>query len=457
MPTTDRGARLRPGDVADLVRDACFRVRRPARDRVGLEAEFFAIADPRRGRRRLTLSEVLEVTSRLARSGCGVAPTEATTDGAPRHRLADGGSVTFEPGGQIEVSGAHRDSAATALDDLDVHTGDLARAFAEDDVLLVSAGVDVWHHPTAVNQQLTAPRYPAMAAYFAARGPWGGMMMRHTASLQVNLDPGTGETALERWTVANLVAPHAVATFACSPERDGAPLTSLRSRAWRALDHTRTGFPPGFSGGLDDPVTSMTRAALAADVLLVRGDGTAVAGRPGWTFGEWVGSGDARHGWPTGEDLRYHLTTLFHEVRPRGALELRSVDALPARWRAVPVTLLVGLLYDDRARRAVLEVLTPHRGRLGETLAGASVRGLAEPALCAQAVEVWSYALEGAKRLPAGYVRSRDLRSAEAYIDRYTVRGRCPTDELRERRRRDPDLALRWAAEPLPASAGVSA
>lgn len=455
MPTTDRRRRLRPADVPELVRDACFRVRRPARDRVGLEAELFAIADPSRGGRRLTLPEVLTTTAALARTGGHVRELAVDGDGAAHHPLSGGSRLTFEPGGQLEVSGAYRETAAAALDDLDRHTDQLALGFAEDDVLLISAGVDAWHDATAVPQQLTAPRYPAMAAYLAARGPWGGLMMRHTASLQVNLDPGTGDTAAERWTVANLVAPHAVATFACSPEPDGPPVASLRGEAWRALDPTRTGFAPGLADGLDDPVTCMTRAALAADVLLVRGEGTAAPGVPGWCFGDWLSDGHPHHGWPDADDLRYHLTTLFHEVRPRGRLELRSVDALPARWRAVPVTLYVGLLYDDRARRAVLDVLLPHRHRLPATLRGASVRGLADPALCAQAVEVWSYALEGARRLPAGSVRSRDLASAEAYIDRYTVRGRCPTDELRELHRRDPHRSLRWAAEPLPATAEV--
>ena len=47
----------------------------------------------------------------------------------------------------------------------------------------------------------------------------------------------------------------------------------------------------------------------------------------------------------------YHLTTLFPEVRLRGFLEIRSVDALPERWRAVPVVLLAAIIvHAERAR-----------------------------------------------------------------------------------------------------------
>ena len=46
------------------------------------------------------------------------------------------------------------------------------------------------------------------------------------------------------------------------------------------------------------------------------------------TFAEWIEDGHEL-GWPTLDDLDYHLTTLFPPVRPRGWLELRMIDALP--------------------------------------------------------------------------------------------------------------------------------
>jgi glutamate--cysteine ligase len=284
-----------------------------------------------------------------------------------------------------------------------------------------------------------------MATYFARRGPHGHVMMCHTCSLQVNLDLGPPGVAAERWLVANLAAPLVTATFACSPSPEA---VCGRALQWLALDPTRTGVPQLLVAGIGDPVKHLVDFALRADMLLLRtSDGGAVPGVPGWTFADWLRDGHPRHGRPTVSDLAYHLTTLFPEVRSRGFLEIRGVDALPARWQAVPVTLLTGLLYDDRARTAVKGVLERHRRRLPTLLQKAAVVGVADPELCALAVETWSLALAGARRLPSGYVRSVDLAKTEAFLDRFTLRGRCPSDELRERLVVGPAAALAWAAE----------
>lgn len=451
MPTWDPNRRLRPEQVADVVAGACFTPGGAGTDQVGVEAEFFPVArDPAGSTRRLRLGEVMARTAALAEDSPAVMAAERLPAGDLRHGLAGGGHLTFEPGGQLEVSGRCHDTAASALDDLQEHSERLAAAFAADGALLLSSGVDVWHDEGTAPQQLTAARYPAMAAYLAERSRWGAVMMCHTASLQINLDLAVGTIAEERWEAVNLVAPLTVATFACSPEAEGPRRTSRRAQAWRELDPTRTGVPAGFEAG-EGAAAVMCRSALAADVLLVRrAVHDACTGAPGWSFGSWLTDAHPRYGWPTADDLEYHLTTLFHEVRPRGAVEIRGVDALPARWRPVPVTLFVGLLYDRRARQQALEILRSERGSLTAALERAGREGLRDPRLCARAVEVWCYALEGARRLPPGYVRPGDLDRTEAFIDRFTVRGRSPTDELREMLAVGPEAALRWAAEPVP-------
>lgn len=381
-------------------------------------------------------------------AGAGLTPREHR--GVPGAQLDDGGWVTFEPGGQLEASPACTPDVSTAVDRVDAVLGRVADVADADGVALLSLGCDPWDDRRPVAQQLRAPRYPAMAAYLAGRGTAGARMMRHTASIQVNLDPGTGSVRAERWAVANLVAPLAAATFAASPGPDG--VRSRRVQAWGALDPTRTGFPPGVVTGSDDLVGTMATAALDADVLLVARDGTCHPGRPGWRFGDWVRHGHPQHGPATAEDLAYHLSTLFHEVRPRGPLEIRSPDALPARWRAVPAVLYAGLLYDDRARQRVLEVLEPVRHRLPSLLAAAAGPGVADPATCALAVEAWSLALAGARRL-AVPPEPRHLRATDEFLDRFTTRGLAPADELRPLLGSPADVVA-WAEEPLPAGVG---
>lgn len=417
-------------DAHDVIARACFPARpdAPVLGRVGIETETFPIrvgAD----QRPIGRLHIDAVTTVLA--GVDVAS----------------GRLTVEPGAQVEHATAPHETAADALRALESAANKLGRALSRHGVVLAAAGLDVWHPASSVPQQLRAPRYPAMAAYFARRGPHGHVMMCHTCSLQVNLDLGPPSVAAERWLVANLAAPLVTATFACSPA-SGA--VCGRASEWLALDPTRTGLPRLLVAGIDDPIEHVVDFALRADVLLVRTpDGSAIPGVPGWTFGEWLREGHSRHGRPTTGDLAYHLTTLFPEVRARGFLEIRGVDALPARWRPVPVTLLAGLLYDDRTRAAVAGALERHRRRLPALLRRAVSVGVSDPELCALAVETWSLALAGARRLPSGYIRPVDLLRTEAFLDRFTLRGRCPSDELREQLVVGRATALAWATEPV--------
>lgn len=432
MQSTEDSPLTGLADAREVVARVCFPEQpdAPILGRVGLESEVFPIRTDRdqnpNGRARLEL--VQAVLGRLDPPSSG--------------------RFTVEPGAQVEHATAAHTTAADALRALECAGGALVRAFDRHGVVLAAAGLDVWHEATSVPQQLPVPRYPAMAAYFADRGPDGHVMMCHTCSLQVNLDLGPPDIAAERWLVANLAVPIVTATFASSP----APgVVNGRALTWLQVDPTRTGIPRLLVAGITDPVTQLVDMALAADVLLVRTrNGGAVPGVPGWTFSDWLRHGHAEHGRPSATDLAYHLTTLFPEVRARGFLELRSADALPTRWRPVPVTLLVGLLYDDRARAAVRGVLERHRGRLPALAWRAARVGVADPTLCAMAVETWSLALAGARRLPEGFVRRVDLGRAEDFLDRFTLRGRCPSDELRERLIVGPGAALAWATEPVP-------
>lgn len=456
MPTLDACAALTEDAARALVATHCFSPRAGAAElgKVGLEAESFPIWQRADGAPdgRVTLADQQRAGSATVLADLGW--SEATVSGLACSWLPNSARVTFEPGGQVEVATCPRDTAAAALDDLDTGTATLARAYGHAGAGLAAAGMDVWHDPASIAQQLAAPRYALMAAYLARRGPDGHTMMCHSASLQVNLCLGPPAVAAERWLVANLLTPMIVATFAASPDRGRA---SGRAHLWRRLDPTRTGVPARLvDGTADDPVDQATDVALRADVMLTRGFRGWRAGHPGRAFGAWLREGHPEMGWPTSEDFVYHLTTLFPEVRARGFLELRGVDALPARWRAVPVVLLVGALYDATARARIRDVLERHRRSLPNLLVQATGRGVADPAMCALAVETWSLALAGAARLPAGYLRPGDLPAVEAFLDRFTLRGRCPSDELAERLATSPTAALAWASDTAEAmSSGV--
>ncbi len=450
MPDPTGRTALTSDDVEPLIAALCWPVRPDAAavGAVGIEVESFPV--------RVALDGASAGRVPLADAAAALderfGPTAPDRGLLPCWSLPDGASVTFEPGGQLEYATPPHATAAAALHDVERGVAALAGVAAQRGAVLAGTGIDVWHEVSDVPQQIAVPRYQAMAAYFAARGgdtgP-GAVMMRHTCAIQVNLDLGPAAVARERLIVANLVAPLLVATFATSPLPNA---VCGRFLAWDALDPTRARFAAGLlaGGNDDDPVGWLAAAALDADVLLFRAPGRAMTpGRPGFAFRDWLRDGHPVHGRPTADDLAYHLSTLWPEVRVRGFLELRSVDALPARWRGVPVVLLAGLLYDDRARAAVRAVLERHRGVLPQLARRAAVTGVAEPEVCALAVETWSLALAGARRLPPGYFRGGDLVAVEAFLDRFTLQGRCPADELRERLAVSPATALAWAADPV--------
>ena len=438
--------------VRQVVAETCFRTEpsAPVPGRVGLEVESFPVrvlTDGTPGGR-VPLDLLADLLH--PESGASSVPGCRRSDGAtPLFRLDGGGSLNFEPGGQLEHSTAIHAGAAGALAEIDLVARALTPLLRRHGMVLAAAGADVWLRGGHVPQQLRAPRYPAMAAYFDRRGPEGAAMMRRTCALQINLDLGAAGDLPERWLVANLAAPLLCATFACSP---GPGAVSVRALAWQRLDPTRTGFPRRLLDGSGaGPVEQLTEAAMAADVLLLRHpSGPWEPGTPGWTFQHWLRDGHPRHGRPSEDDLRYHLTTLFLEVRPRGFLELRSLDALPTRLRAVPVVLLAGLIEDPRARSAAAGLLERHRRALPELARRAATAGLADPTLAALAAAVWPLALEGAGRLPDAYLDAGHLRLAAGFLDELTMRGRCPADELRAALARGPADALAWACELAP-------
>ena len=426
-----------------------------ARMGVGLEPELFPIAvgDSGQPRERLVLTRpnglgVVQVMDGLAFTEGEILPRVGRPPHAFHYPLANGGRVTFEPGAQVEHSTAVQPSAAAALADVSHVVGLLRKGFLADNVRLAAVGLDVWHDVEEVPQQLRAGRYTAQAAYYRQRGHWGAVMMRHTASLQINLDLGPEGVWQERWLVANLISPMLTAIFACSPGLDA---VSSRARAWQQLDPTRSGFPALLTDGSgSDPRAQWAQAALMADVMLIRaGDEHFAAGSPGFRFIDWIKNGHFRHGWPTVDDLNYHLTTLFFEVRARGFLELRAGEAVPDSLRPAQVVLASSLYYDERARAEAIALLAGQLPDLNGLWRRAATDGVHDKELKTLACRLWEIALAGADRLPRGWVGDENLAATRTFIDEYTARGRVPADRLTELMDSDPARALAWASSEL--------
>ncbi|MDG1500027.1 MAG: glutamate-cysteine ligase family protein [Planctomycetota bacterium] len=372
----------------------------------------------------------------------------------PAYDLKCGGKLTFEPGGQVEHSTKVHATAAAAMEDLEFVRAGLERIFKRENQALVTLGVDPWHDVLDVPQQLRGPRYRAQAEFYEQRGPAGRTMMRHTTSLQINLDIGPGAVGAERWALTNMISPLITSCFTTSPcetAKDcagGRAASSVRAKVWQTLDPTRTGFPASLveADGSTAP-EHYADLVLDADVMMFRRpdqpEGMAT-GTMGLSFRNWIESGHPTFGAATKDDLDYHLTTVFPEVRARGFLELRAADGLPADLVAPFVVLVSGLIYDPVARRAAIELLEGPSHRMPELWDTAAEKGLEDDELAGLAGWVWPLALEGARRMPADYFRPADITAAEEFLDRYVLDRKSPSLELSQLIGAAPERALDW-------------
>jgi glutamate--cysteine ligase len=407
---------LRPF-VAQLRREAFALESAPlTAERVGAEVELIpvdaatgAIAAIESDDAPSTLPALREMARRL-----GWREHRSSKAGVPELRTTGGGRITYEPGGQLEYAAPPNESVSALVDDLRRTASALREWLEPRGIELVSRGVDPVNAIEDVPLQLTAERYRRMDAHFASIGPYGARMMRQTASIQICLD--AGPAPLERWRLLNALAPYLVAIFANSSVYAGEATghRSVRRDIWGRLDPLRT----GLAYHAADPVAGYADFAMRATAILLGDESAACV-----PFERHL----ARAGGADTDAWRAHLTTLFPEVRPRGYFEARSTDAIEPEWYAVPLLFLTGLTRHPSSARAALEIAgTPDPALLER----AGRCGLNDPALAADAIELFRTALAGCESLGDAMIAERHLEVANDYFERYTGRGRSPASDL---------------------------
>lgn len=269
------------------------------------------------------------------------------------------GSITLEPGGQFELSGAPLATIHETCAEVGRHLCLLRRLCLPRGIGFIGMGF----HPTARWSEMpTVPkaRYAVMERYMPLVGARGLDMMKRTATVQANYDWTSEDDMARSFAVALRAAPFVAALFANSPFVEGRPsgMLSERQRVWADTDGRRAGFPaavlePGFG------YQRWVDCVLDVPMYFVRRDGLHhdVAGASFRTFmreGLLVGGTRVR---ATLRDFADHLTTVFFEVRLKRVLEVRAADCGPwSRICALPA-LHKGLLYDPTARDQAADLL----------------------------------------------------------------------------------------------------
>ncbi len=269
-----------------------------------------------------------------------------------------GSTITLEPGGQFELSGAPLENLHQTCEEVHAHFGQL-----EDDCKKLGiAFLGLGFSPKWTREQtpvMPKGRYQIMKAYMPKVGNHGLDMMFRSATVQVNLDFASEADMVKKLRVSLALQPVATAIFANSPFTDGKPngYLSYRSQIWLDTDADRTGMLPfAFEAGMG--FERYVDYALEVPMYFVYRDGHYhdVSGLSFKDFlaGKLPGFEGAR---PTFKNWEDHLTTLFPEVRLKRYMEMRGADGGPWRNICALPAFWTGLLYDASALDAAYDMI----------------------------------------------------------------------------------------------------
>jgi glutamate--cysteine ligase len=257
-----------------------------------------------------------------------------------------GASVTLEPGGQVELSGAPVKTLHETCCEVHEHLDQVRAVAAPLGIGMLGLGFQPkWRREDI--PWMPKGRYRIMGSYMPTRGRLGLDMMLRTCTIQTNLDFSSEADMVQKFRVGLAWQPVATALFANSPFTDGRPngFLSYRSHVWTDTDPDRCGILPFvFEEGMG--FERYAEHVLDVPMYFVYRDGQYIDAA-GQSFRDFLkGRLPALPGEvPTITDWSDHLTTLFPEVRLKRFLEMRGADGGPWRSLCALPALWVGMLY----------------------------------------------------------------------------------------------------------------
>jgi glutamate--cysteine ligase len=267
-------------------------------------------------------------------------------------------SISLEPGGQFELSGAPLRSLHQTCAEVNTHQQQVREVANEIGAGVIGLGYAPSWRLDEVDQ-MPKGRYAIMRRYMPQVGAYGLEMMFRTCTVQVNLDFADEADMVKKFRVALALQPVAAALFANSPFRDGRPngFLSYRSQIWTDVDNARAGMLPfvfedgfGFERYVD--------YVLDVPMYFVYRDGRYidVAGK---CFRDFLDGRipELKGVVPQLSDWADHLTTIFPEARLKKFLEMRGADG--GTWRRICglPALWVGIFYDQTALDAAWDMV----------------------------------------------------------------------------------------------------
>lgn len=265
----------------------------------------------------------------------------------------DGASVSLEPGGQFELSGAPLEHIHQTCNEVGQHLNEVREIADPLGIGFLGLGTSpLWSMDET--PMMPKGRYKIMRDYMERVGRLGRQMMFRSCTVQTNLDFGSEADMVKKFRVSLALQPLGTALFANSPFMEGRAngFLSYRSHIWTDTDPDRTGMLPfvfdsgfGFERyadyALDVPMYFVRRKGMYMDAA-------------GLSFRDFM---DGKLAILPGErpaidDWEDHLSTIFPEVRLKRFLEMRGSDSGPWSRLCAFSAFWTGILYDDAALEA---------------------------------------------------------------------------------------------------------
>ena len=281
--------------------------------------------------------------------------------GNPIALLRDGASITLEPAGQFELSGAPVKRVQDMQVELDQYIEELTDVATDLGVRFCHVGLDPLG-TVASAPRMPKARYDIMRARMPRVGSHGLEMMHQTCTVQTNVDFSDGAQAMEMMRLGHLATPAMLALFANSPWREGRPtgMASARGDIWMDVEAARC-LPGAMAFDPSTTVSDWVDWVAAAPMYFRKATDKSGADRYvevpwGTTFADFLSRGvDGVR--PTLDDWKLHLSTVFPDMRLKRFIEVRGPDCVPAPLLPALPALIKGLFYDGTSRQAALALL----------------------------------------------------------------------------------------------------
>lgn len=356
----------------------------------------------------------------------------------PIELAGEGASITLEPGGQVELSGAPFRKLSQLAAEVRRNRALLYDISAGHDLHWTACGLTPFAN---INEIEFVPkgRYRIMRDFLPQYGDLAHWMMKGTCCVQANFDYADEADCAKKFRVAMNLAPLNVALFANSPLAEGKETgwMSYRGHIWTRVDPRRTGFPANVreryshAGWID--------YLLDAPMMFYKRDQNWLPSG-GRTFRTWMAEGIEGR-FPTADDWALHQTSVFPEVRVKRTIEIRSADAVPVEESIGFCALWTGILYGelDAADRLASEFAQATGLPVEAGFAHAARAGLAGEHGAGRSLTDWSRELLAVAR--AGLETIGEDSALLDPIDAIVASGRSPAMRILDAFHHDPSPA----------------